>query len=228
MKRLLNQFLSTVQLALRRIWTALGVLVANETIYALLLYARRSTSGGVTVGGVELLDLTPDGLMRYRRDVVGFVWQQNARNLLPYLTALQNIQLPLQLRGVGPRAPASCWMRWGWPTAWITAPTPYPAASSSASPSPSSPAIPPSPSRPPLCQKGAGWHPPYGRTRGSDSCASTDGTGTSMECLSPRCLARLKPSTNTVPPTTWPFCQGNVRPGRRQASDDQQTASSTL
>jgi len=40
MKRLLNQFLSTVQLALRRIWTALGVLVANETIYALLLYAE--------------------------------------------------------------------------------------------------------------------------------------------------------------------------------------------
>jgi ABC-type lipoprotein export system ATPase subunit len=62
----------------------------------------RPTAGSVTVGGVDLLDLTPDGLMRYRRDVVGFVWQQNARNLLPYLTALQNVQLPMQLRGVGP------------------------------------------------------------------------------------------------------------------------------
>jgi ABC-type lipoprotein export system ATPase subunit len=60
------------------------------------------TAGTVTVGGVDLLDLTPDGLMRYRRDVVGFVWQQNARNLLPYLTALRNVQLPMQLRGVGP------------------------------------------------------------------------------------------------------------------------------
>lgn len=48
MKRLLNQFLSTVQLALRRTWTALGshvavalgVLVATTTICALLLYAE--------------------------------------------------------------------------------------------------------------------------------------------------------------------------------------------
>jgi ABC-type lipoprotein export system ATPase subunit len=62
----------------------------------------RPTSGTVTVGGVDLLDLTPDGLTRYRRDVVGFVWQQNARNLLPYLTAVQNVQLPMQMRGVGP------------------------------------------------------------------------------------------------------------------------------
>lgn len=64
----------------------------------------RPTAGAVTVGGVDLLDLTPDGLGRYRRDVVGFVWQQNARNLLPYLTALQNVQLPMQLRGVGRHA----------------------------------------------------------------------------------------------------------------------------
>jgi ABC-type lipoprotein export system ATPase subunit len=63
----------------------------------------RPTDGRVTVGGVDLLDLSTDGLMRYRRDVVGFVWQQNARNMLPYLTALQNVQLPMQLRGLGPR-----------------------------------------------------------------------------------------------------------------------------
>ena len=202
--------------------------VGKSTLLNVIGGLDRPSAGGVFVDGWDLLRMNDRERVVYKRQVVGFVWQQPARNLLPYLTALQNIQLPLQLRGVGPRAPASCWMRWGWPTAWITAPTPYPAASSSASPSPSSPAIPPSPSRPPLCQKGAGWHPPYGRTRGSDSCASTDGTGTSTECLSPRCLARLKPSTDTVPPTTWPFCQGNVRPGRRQASDDQQTASSTL
>jgi ABC-type lipoprotein export system ATPase subunit len=50
---------------------------------------------------VDLLDLTPDGLRRYRRDVVGFVWQQKARNLLPYLAALRNVELPMQLRGIG-------------------------------------------------------------------------------------------------------------------------------
>jgi ABC-type lipoprotein export system ATPase subunit len=63
----------------------------------------RPTSGVVTVGGVDLLDLSLDGLMRYRRDVVGFVWQQNARNLLPYLPALRNVELPMELRGVGRR-----------------------------------------------------------------------------------------------------------------------------
>ncbi|NEE05204.1 ATP-binding cassette domain-containing protein, partial [Streptomyces sp. SID7499] len=43
----------------------------------------------------------PKERLRYRRDVVGFVWQQTARNLLPYLTAIQNITLPMQLRGGG-------------------------------------------------------------------------------------------------------------------------------
>jgi len=72
----------------------------------------RPTAGVVTVGGVDLLDLSPDGLMRYRRDVVGFVWQQNARNLLPYLSAVRNVELPMQLRGVGRQerhaGPATC------------------------------------------------------------------------------------------------------------------------
>jgi ABC-type methionine transport system ATPase subunit len=35
----------------------------------------------------------------YRRSVVGFIWQQTARNLLPYLTARQNVELPLRLAG---------------------------------------------------------------------------------------------------------------------------------
>jgi ABC-type lipoprotein export system ATPase subunit len=37
----------------------------------------------------------------YRRRVVGFVWQQTSRNLLPYLTAAENIELPMTLEGVG-------------------------------------------------------------------------------------------------------------------------------
>ena len=75
----------------------------KSTLLNILGGLDQPTSGTVTVGEVDLLGLSPDGLMRYRRDVVGFVWQQNARNLLPYLTALQNVQLPMQLRGVGPR-----------------------------------------------------------------------------------------------------------------------------
>ncbi len=37
----------------------------------------------------------------YRRRVIGFVWQQTARNLLSYLTARQNVELPMLLNGIG-------------------------------------------------------------------------------------------------------------------------------
>jgi ABC-type lipoprotein export system ATPase subunit len=37
----------------------------------------------------------------YRRRVIGFVWQQTARNLLAYLSARQNVELPMLLNGVG-------------------------------------------------------------------------------------------------------------------------------
>ena len=36
---------------------------------------------------------------RYKRETVGFVWQNNARNLIPYLTAIQNVEMPLLLSG---------------------------------------------------------------------------------------------------------------------------------
>ena len=38
----------------------------------------------------------------YRRRVIGFVWQQSAKNLLPYLTAAENVELPMLLEGVAP------------------------------------------------------------------------------------------------------------------------------
>ncbi|MNN36183.1 Lipoprotein-releasing system ATP-binding protein LolD [compost metagenome] len=37
--------------------------------------------------------------VRYKRESVGFVWQNNARNLIPYLTALENVELPILLKG---------------------------------------------------------------------------------------------------------------------------------
>jgi ABC-type nitrate/sulfonate/bicarbonate transport system ATPase subunit len=39
----------------------------------------------------------------YRRNVVGFVWQQTGRNLIPYLSALDNVLLPMTLKGARPR-----------------------------------------------------------------------------------------------------------------------------
>jgi ABC-type lipoprotein export system ATPase subunit len=59
------------------------------------------TAGSAKVAGCDLLSMGQKERLRYRRDVVGFVWQQTARNLLPYLTAIQNVTLPMQLRGRG-------------------------------------------------------------------------------------------------------------------------------
>jgi ABC-type lipoprotein export system ATPase subunit len=57
------------------------------------------TAGKVIVGSTNLLTITPRTLVRYRRKDVGFVWQQTGRNLIPYLTAFQNVDLPLTLLG---------------------------------------------------------------------------------------------------------------------------------
>jgi ABC-type lipoprotein export system ATPase subunit len=71
----------------------------KSTLLNILGGLDRPTSGDAFVGGVDLLSLTPDSLVRYRRDVVGFVWQQNARNLLPYMSALENVCLPMKVAG---------------------------------------------------------------------------------------------------------------------------------
>ncbi len=57
------------------------------------------TAGRVRVGDYNLLEMTRRDQVRYRRHMVGFVWQQTARNLLPYLTAIENVELPMALAG---------------------------------------------------------------------------------------------------------------------------------
>jgi ABC-type lipoprotein export system ATPase subunit len=57
------------------------------------------TAGLARVGGYDLLTLSAKRRLRYRRTMVGFVWQQTARNLLPYLTARENVELPMKLAG---------------------------------------------------------------------------------------------------------------------------------
>jgi putative ABC transport system ATP-binding protein len=61
------------------------------------------TAGRVVVGGRELLKLSQRRLNTYRRHHVGFVWQQTARNLIPYLNAQQNVELPMLMAGTLPR-----------------------------------------------------------------------------------------------------------------------------
>ncbi|WP_433511097.1 ABC transporter ATP-binding protein [Nonomuraea sp. CA-143628] len=65
------------------------------------------TAGVARVAGTDLLSMTAKDRLRYRRDIVGFVWQQTARNLLPYLTSRENVELPMKLAGKARRGRAA-------------------------------------------------------------------------------------------------------------------------
>lgn len=57
----------------------------------------RPSAGSLFVAGSNLFTMTEKQLVLYKRNTVGFVWQNNGRNLLPYLTVLENIMLPMSL-----------------------------------------------------------------------------------------------------------------------------------
>lgn len=57
------------------------------------------SAGHARVAGYDLLDMSARERTIYRRRTVGFVWQQTARNLLPYLSAFENVEMPLILDG---------------------------------------------------------------------------------------------------------------------------------
>ncbi len=59
----------------------------------------KPTGGRAQVSGVDLLSMTRRQRVAYQRHIVGFVWQQTSRNLLPFLTAAENIALPLVISG---------------------------------------------------------------------------------------------------------------------------------
>ena len=61
------------------------------------------TAGKAEVAGFDLTALGTRDRTNYRRRVVGFIWQQTARNLFPYLSAGENVELPLVLDGLGAR-----------------------------------------------------------------------------------------------------------------------------
>ena len=71
----------------------------KSTLMNVLGGLDRPTAGRVIVNGKNLLRLPDRELNRYRREEVGFVWQQSTRNLVPYLNAIQNVMLPMMLAG---------------------------------------------------------------------------------------------------------------------------------
>src|SRR3954464_3036543 len=72
----------------------------KSTLMHILAGLDTPTSGEVTVAGVDVTNLGDDELTKLRRDHIGFIFQ--FFNLLPMLTAAENIALPLKLAGAKP------------------------------------------------------------------------------------------------------------------------------
>lgn len=72
----------------------------KSTLLNILSGLDRPTAGSARVADHDLLTMKGRERLRYRRETVGFVWQQTGRNLLPYLTAAENVGTPLRLAGV--------------------------------------------------------------------------------------------------------------------------------
>ena len=69
----------------------------KSTLLAILSGLDVPTAGSAKVAGHDLLTMSTRERTQYRRHTVGFVWQQTARNLLPYLTAAENIAMSLSV-----------------------------------------------------------------------------------------------------------------------------------
>ncbi|KEQ27285.1 ABC transporter ATP-binding protein [Paenibacillus tyrfis] len=84
----------------------------KSTLLNILGGLDRPSAGQVHVGEWNLLKITDDELVKYKRKTVGFIWQNNARNLVPYLTALENVEMPMMLSGQYDRAYAKQLLEW--------------------------------------------------------------------------------------------------------------------
>ncbi|UJP10864.1 ABC transporter ATP-binding protein [Microbacterium sp. KUDC0406] len=76
----------------------------KSTLLGILAGLDRPTAGAARVAGHDLVTMRGAERLEYRRRSVGFVWQQSARNLLPYLSARENIAMVHEVAGVVPRA----------------------------------------------------------------------------------------------------------------------------
>ena len=75
----------------------------KTTLLNILAGLERPSAGRIRVGERDLLDISEQDLVAYRRREVGFVWQATGRNLVPYLNVRDNIELPQAIAGAGRR-----------------------------------------------------------------------------------------------------------------------------
>ena len=74
----------------------------KSTLMHILAGLDTPTAGSAIVAGYDLTRMDGRRRTTYRRRAVGFVWQQTARNLVPYLSAIENVELPMLVDGVAP------------------------------------------------------------------------------------------------------------------------------
>ena len=79
----------------------------KSTLLSILSGLDVPTAGKARVDGHDLLTMGRRARTRYRRHSVGFIWQQTSRNLLPYLSAAENVATPLAIARVPARRRAA-------------------------------------------------------------------------------------------------------------------------
>ncbi len=72
----------------------------KSTLLNILAGYDAPSAGTARVGDYDLLNMTNQEIVDYRRHEVGFIWQETSRNLFPYLSAAENVELPMVLTGV--------------------------------------------------------------------------------------------------------------------------------
>ena len=76
----------------------------KSTLLNILAGLDTPTAGRARVAGHDLLGMGARERLAYRRETVGFLWQQTSRNLFSHLTAAENVALPMRLAAKGRRA----------------------------------------------------------------------------------------------------------------------------
>lgn len=75
----------------------------KSTLLNMIGGLEKPSAGRIYVDGHDLFAMDEASLVQYRKSTVGFVWQNSRQNLFPYLTAVQNVEAPMQFANVSKR-----------------------------------------------------------------------------------------------------------------------------
>ncbi|RJE84787.1 ABC transporter ATP-binding protein [Paenibacillus sp. 1011MAR3C5] len=84
----------------------------KSTLLNILGGLDRPSAGKAVVGEWDLLQINEKERVAYKRNTVGFIWQNNSRNLLPYLTVLENVETAMMVAGKVDSAYAKQLIEW--------------------------------------------------------------------------------------------------------------------